>query len=76
MGAVLFPSCGFVVCLAASAAIDNKGNAAKFARMVEHLQKIFVHLVLAFGEVMLFAGSTIAIKFAVIKVLHKLERLP
>jgi hypothetical protein len=44
--------------------------------MVEHLQKILVHLVLAFGEVMFLAGSTVAVEFAVIKVLHKLERLP
>jgi hypothetical protein len=76
MGAVSFPSAGLIMCNAAQPTINNKGNAAKFSRVVEHLQKIFVHLVLAFGKVMLFAGSTLAIKFAVVKVLHKLERLP
>ena len=76
MGAVSFPSAGLVMCNAAQPTINNKGNAAKFSRVVEHLQKIFVHLVLAFGEVMRFAGSTLAVEFAVIKVLHKLERLP
>jgi hypothetical protein len=77
MGAVLFPSCwSYYVPRSAAPLLTTNGNAAKFARVVEHLQKIFVHLVLAFGKVMFFAGSTVAIKFAVIKVLHKLERLP
>jgi hypothetical protein len=76
MGAVSFPSAGFIMCNAAQATVHYEWDSAEFSRVVEHLQKIFVHLVLAFGKVMLFAGSTLAIEFAVIKVLHKLERLP